>query len=90
MGKKNNIQKSGSQTSAETGVFLAFWEKWVWQNCQFYRNSVDKKGKIDYIVKSKTNRVRHISYSQCGNGSVCYKILLSTYQIFKFLGGRYR
>ena len=44
--------------------FLAFWEKWVWQNCQFYRNSVDKKGKIDYIVKSKTNRVRHISYSQ--------------------------
>ena len=61
MGKKNNIQKAAVKPRR---VFLAFWEKWVWQNCQFYRNSVDKKGKIDYIVKSKTNRVRHISYSQ--------------------------
>ena len=66
----------------ETGVFLEIQEKRVRQNCQFYRNSVDKKGKMNYIVKSKTNRVRQISYSQCRIPSVCYKILLSTYQIF--------
>ena len=64
MGKKNNIQKAAVKPRRKLVFFLAFWEKWVWQNCQFYRNSVDKKGKIDYIVKSKTNRVRHISYSQ--------------------------
>ena len=58
MGKKNNIQKAAVKPRRKLV------EKWVWQNCQFYRNSVDKKGKIDYIVKSKTNRVRHISYSQ--------------------------
>jgi hypothetical protein len=33
-----------------------------WQNLQFYGNTVDKKGEIDYIVKSKTNRNVNFPY----------------------------
>ena len=90
LSKKNNIQKQEKEVLRKLVLFYGFGKKRLRQNLQFYGNTVDKKGEIDYIVKSKTNRGRQYSHTQSGSGSVCYKILLSTYQNFKFLGGRYR
>ena len=64
-------------------VFLFGTKKSRWQNSQFFRESVDKIGKMDYIVKSKTNGCGKIFYLAGCMQSVCY----SFFTITLHLGG---
>lgn len=48
--------KKGGMVLIETMCFFVYNGKSDWQNSQFLEKLVDKIGKIDYIVKNKTNR----------------------------------